>query len=406
MVSVKLKFRASTVAGREGSLYYRLIYRRSVGYVTTRYKIYPTEWSDVEEKPILPPIGHSRFDYLSTILQKIQEDTERFEVIIRDCERSGRPFTVDDVVTAFRDHSRIFTLFAYMEKQITLLQHHGQYRTAETYRSTLNSFRLFRQEADIPLDKLTPQLLSDYLFFLKKRGIVPNTIVFYLKRLRAIYNKAVDEELVENRYPFRKISMATEKTVKRAIPLKYIRKLKDLELPHSTARSLARDMFLFSFYTRGMSFVDIAYLKKENLRNGILSYRRKKTGQLLTMHWEPCMAEIAVRYGAGASSPYILSILNEENGDIRKQYNNALSLINRKLKEIGREIGLPYPLTMYTARHSWASIARNEGIPLSVISEGMGHESEKTTRIYLAALETQVIDRANRKVLAKLQHSR
>ncbi len=403
MISVKLKFRPSTVAGREGSLYYRLIYRRSVRHVTTRYKLYPYEWDKVEEKPVLPSIGHSRFDYLSTIMHQIRCDSSRFEVIIRQCEDSGRPFTVDDVVTAFRDHSQVSTLFGYMEKQIALLQHHGQYRTAETYRSTLNSFRRFRRDVDITMDNLTPQLLSDYLFFLKNSGLVPNTIVFYAKRLRAVYNKAVDEGLVENRFPFRKLSLTSEKTVKRAIPLKYIRKLKELDLSHSSTHRLARDMFLFSFYTRGMSFVDIAYLKKKNLNNGILSYRRKKTGQLLTMHWEPCMAEIAARYKADASSPYALSIIKDTNGDIRKQYNNALSLINRKLKELGRDIGVPHPLTMYTARHSWASIARDEGIPITVISEGMGHESEKTTRIYLASLETQVIDRANRKILRKLE---
>lgn len=294
------------------------------------------------------------------------------------------------------------TLFNYMEKQILKLQCHKQYRTAETYRSTLNSFRLFCQGTDLTLENLTPELLTDYVFYLKNRGVAPNTVVFYTKRLHAIYNKAVEDELTKNRFPFRKLPMSPEKTIKRAISLKHIREIKDLDLYHSPAQAFARDMFLFSFYTRGMSFVDIAYLQKINLKNDILYYRRKKTGQLLTMHWEPCMREIAERYAAPDSSPYLLSIIKEANGDTRKQYYNVLSQINRKLKKIGRDIGLSLPLTMYVARHSWASIARNEGIPLSVISEGMGHESEKTTRIYLASLETQVIDKANRKILRKL----
>ena len=294
------------------------------------------------------------------------------------------------------------TLFSYMEKQVDKLICHGQNRTAETYHSTLNSFRNFRNNTDLSLRELSNEVLSDYAFHLKSRGISPNTVAFYLKRLRAVYNKAVEEELVENRFPFRKISVSSEKTVKRAIPLKDIRVLKHLDLSDCLSRSFARDMFLFSFYTRGMSFVDIAHLRKTDLHDGILTYRRQKTGQLLAIHWEPCMRRIADKHRSEPTSPYLLDIINPSHGDIRKQCHNAITLINRHLKEIGRSIGLPLPLTMYVARHSWASIARNEGIPLSVISEGMGHESERTTRIYLASLETQVINEANKKILQKL----
>ena len=294
------------------------------------------------------------------------------------------------------------TLFGYMEKQIVRLQRHGQYRTAETYTSTLNSFRRFREEADLSLQELSSEMLSDYACHLRHSGVAPNTVVFYLKRLRAVYNKAVEDELVEDRRPFRKVSTSSERTVKRAIPLKYIRNLKELDLSHCPSRCFARDMFLFSFYTRGMSFVDMAHLRKANLKGRMLTYRRKKTGQALTVYWEPCMRQIAAKYAAGPSSPYLLSIIRHPEDDVRKQCHTVLTLINRHLKEIGQGIGLTAPLTMYVARHSWATIARDEGVSLSVISEGMGHESEKTTRIYLASLESQVIDKANKKILAKL----
>ena len=223
-----------------------------------------------------------------------------------------------------------------------------------------------------------------------------------MKRLRAVHNKAVEEDCLLDRHPFKKVYTASEKTVKRAIPLTFIRQLKALDLEHSHTRRFARDMFLLSFYLRGMSFVDMAYLQKKNLRNGVLTYRRRKTGQLLTIRWENCMAKLAARYASSPSSPYLLNILREEKGDIRRQYHNALTAINRHLKEIGREMKLPLSLTMYVARHSWASIAREKGIPLSVISEGMGHESESTTRIYLASLEAEVVDKANRMILRLL----
>jgi integrase len=171
-----------------------------------------------------------------------------------------------------------------------------------------------------------------------------------------------------------------------------------MDLSHSQSMEFARDMFMFSFYTRGMSFVDMAFLKKTDLNNGMLTYRRKKTGQLLSIRWEKCMQDIVDKY-PGNYSTYLLPIIIHIRKDERLQYKNSICLVNRRLKEIGKKLGLVHPLTMYVARHSWASVARGKHIPLSVISEGMGHDSEKTTLIYLAALDTTVIDKANMVVL-------
>ena len=157
-----------------------------------------------------------------------------------------------------------------------------------------------------------------------------------------------------------------------------------------------------SFYTRGMSFVDMAYLRKKDLQNGVLSYRRRKTGQLLFIKWEKCMQEIVDKYDTSQSN-YLLPII-KPFGDIdeRKQYIYAAHNINRCLKIIGKELGLSVSLTLYVARHAWASIAKSKNVPLSVISEGMGHDSEATTRIYLASLDTVAIDKANSMILKSL----
>ena len=163
----------------------------------------------------------------------------------------------------------------------------------------------------------------------------------------------------------------------------------------------ARDMFLFSFYTRGMSFIDMAYLKKKDLSNGILSYRRRKTGQQLFIRWEKYMQMIVDKY-ENPLSEYLLPIIKPKNGNERTQYQNAMYLINRKLKEIGKIVGVQIPLTMYVARHSWASVAKNKNVPISVISEGMGHDSEMTTQIYLASLDNTIVDKANSMILSYL----
>ena len=174
-----------------------------------------------------------------------------------------------------------------------------------------------------------------------------------------------------------------------------------MDLDRNPSAALARDMFLFSFYTRGMSFVDMAYLRKSDLSHGVLEYRRRKTGQTLFIRWENCMDEIVSSYD-NPSSFYLLPIITSYDTDERQQYINMSHKINRSLKSLGKKLGLPAPLTMYVARHTWANAARKKKIPISVISEGMGHTSEMTTRIYLSSLDADIIDRANKKILRLL----
>ena len=238
-----------------------------------------------------------------------------------------------------------------------------------------------------------------YEAWLEGNGICPNTVSFYMRILRAVYNRAVEEELTEQKHPFKHVYTGIGKTVKRAIPLKSIKHIKELDLILKPHLDYARDMFLFSFYTRGMSFIDMAYLKKSDLKNGTITYRRRKTGQQLTVKWEKCMEDIIAKYRENTATRYLLSIITNPCSDERTQYRNAICRINVALKEVVGLAGLNIPLTMHVARHCWASVAKSKNIPLSVISEGMGHDSEETTRIYLASLDTSVVDKANSLIL-------
>ncbi|MFI3249050.1 MAG: site-specific integrase, partial [Rikenellaceae bacterium] len=265
---------------------------------------------------------------------------------------------------------------------------------SETYKTTLSSFMKFREGEDLALVNISSDLMMDYEAYLKERNISMNSISFYMRILRAVYNRAVDNELIEQRFPFKKVYTGVDKTVKRALPLKYIKKIKALDLSLKPDLMFARDMFLFSFYTRGMSFIDMAYLREKDLQNGIITYRRRKTGQQLHIKWEPCMQEIMDQYPR-FDTDYLLPIIQNKSIAARAQYTNMLRLINNKLKKIGEIIGVANTLTLYVARHSWASVAKNSNIPTSVISESMGHNSEATTQIYLASLDTSIVDKAN-----------
>ncbi len=292
-------------------------------------------------------------------------------------------------------------LLNFMQSIIAQLQQMGKQRTSETYRCTLKSFMQFREYKDVPLEDIDSDLMLMYEAYLHNRGLTKNSTSFYMRILRAVYNRAVEKGLIANRNPFKHVYTGIDKTIKRAIPLTAIKQIKHLDLSLLPSLDFARDMFLFSFYTRGMSFIDMAYLKKKDLSNGILSYRRRKTGQQLFIRWEKCMQEIVAKYD-NVQSEYLLPIIKPVYMGERKQYQNAMYLINRKLKEIGRMVGIQLPLTMYVARHSWASVAKNKNVPISVISEALGHDSEMTTQIYLASLDTAVVDKANSMILNSL----
>lgn len=397
MASIKIKFRPSTVEGKEGGLYFQIIQNRVIRQMTTDYKIYAYEW-DAEIESVV--VSGARANILCSIRERMEWDLSRFEKIVRQLEQERRKYTADDVITLFHKVTKETSLFSFMHSVIIQLRQLGKIRTSETYTATLKSFMGFREEQDVPLDGVNSDLILLYEAHLKTKGVRMNTISFYMRILRAVYNRAVEKELTPQKYPFRHVYTGVDKTVKLAVPVKIIKALKELDLSMKSSLDFARDMFMFSFYTRGMSFVDMAYLKKTDLQNGILTYCRRKTGQQLTVKWEKCMEEIIKKHPSN-SSVYLLPIIKEK-GNERKQYDNALHLVNYRLKDLSGILKLQRPLTMYVARHSWASAAKVRNVPLSVISEGMGHDSEKTTQIYLASLEASVVDKANKMILELL----
>lgn len=397
MASIKIKFRPSTVEGREGGIYFQIIQNRVIRQMNTDYKVYAYEW-DAEIESVV--VSGTRANILCGIKERLEWDLSRLEKVVRQLEQERRRYTADDVITLFHKVTKETSLLSFMHSVIAQLKQLGKIRTSETYTATLKSFMDFREEQDVPLDGMDSDLILLYEGYLKAKGVRMNTISFYMRILRAVYNRAVEKGLTPQRNPFRHVYTGVEKTVKRAVSVKVIKALKELDLSMKPSLDFARDMFMFSFYTRGMSFVDMAYLKKSDLQNGILTYRRRKTGQQLTIRWEKCMEEIIKKYPSNGSD-YFLPIIKEQ-GNERKQYDNALHLVNYRLKDLSGMLKLQRPLTMYVARHSWASVAKARNIPLSVISEGMGHDSEKTTQIYLASLEASVVDKANKMILGML----
>ncbi|MBQ5627674.1 MAG: site-specific integrase, partial [Bacteroidaceae bacterium] len=307
MASVKAMFRASTVDAKQGVIYFQIIHNRVVRQLTTDYHIFSNEW---DGKSIQTAgCDSERRNYLKTTGERIDWDLKLLRSIVNQLNNRQQRYTADDIIATFKQSAKEYSLFNFMQGTIARLQQLGKQRTSETYRATLRSFMQFREGKDIPVEEIDADMMLTYEAHLRNKGLARNSTSFYMRILRAVYNRAVEKGLTVNRNPFKQVYTGVDKTVKRAIPLKAIRQIKNLDLTMQPSLEFARDMFLFSFYTRGMSFIDMAFLRKRDLANGVLTYRRRKTGQQLLIRWEKCMQEIVKKYGTPTDSPYLLPII-------------------------------------------------------------------------------------------------
>lgn len=289
-------------------------------------------------------------------------------------------------------------MVAWMEHVAEEKEKQGHVRTAETYRSTARRMRTVTHgDGDVRFDA---SCVAGFDAQLRGDGLSMNTVGFYMKRLRAACNMAREAGHSLPDGLFDAVYTGNAQTAKRALDAATISRLAKME-PKTSMQQLARDLFLFSFYTRGMSFIDMAYLRRSDIRQDILTYRRHKTGQQLSMAWLPEMEAIVARHHEDGQ-PYLLPIIKRGVRDERRTFKTMQYRVNYALKTLGRALGLPRPLTMYVARHSWASIAQASHVPLPVISAALGHTSERTTRIYLEAIAAQRVDEANEQVIAQI----
>ena len=396
MATIKVKLRPSSVVGRAGTIYYQVTHRRATQQITTNIRLQPDEWDAIGEQVVVSVADKS------IIQNRIDSDIALLKRIVKDLDSSGVTYSVGDIIKRYKSPECHVSVLDFMKNQIRLIRNANRLGTAQNYEKTMKNFAEFLGGVNLPFSAMTEQLIADYNAFLVQRGMVRNSISFYMRIMRAVYNKAVRQKLVEQSHPFTEVYTGIDRTRKRAVSESVISQLYKLKLADGTPLALARDIFIFSYCTRGMAFVDIAYLKKENIQNGVICYARRKTGQLLSVRIEPSIQRIIDRYSS-ALSPYVFPILTStETKQTYEEYQVAINNHNRLLRRLSKMLPTGCKLTSYTSRHSWATAARNHNVPISVISAGMGHTSEQTTQIYLTMLENSVIDDANQGLIMSL----
>lgn len=402
MATVKVKFRKSSVEGKAGTIYYQLCHKQSNRQITTRMRVLP-HWWDAEKETFIAEADNNGLS--ARYQQQIEKDLLCIRRILCEWDGEGRDYTLADVIDRFRTlNENGDTVLSCLIVLIDELKNDGRWGNARNLQRALNSFSDFLGGLDRPLKQVDERLVMEYEQWLRIRKVSKNSSSFYMRTLRSAYNKVISRNQMEQTFPFRNVYTGVERTRKRAVPEDIMVRLQKLDLTHSAPLAFSRDMFIFSYCTRGMAFVDIAYLKKEDVSGGILSYVRHKTGQCLTVRIEPLIEEIIERYEPFVhNSPYLFPIITSNDPEEAfRQYQTALGYHNRKLKKLGKLTGENLHLSSYTARHSWATVARKHNVPLSVISAGMGHTSEKTTLIYLDSVENSLIDKANEEILEAL----
>lgn len=376
----------------------RILRNRKSISIPLGYSFLKKDWSEKEEKVRKSCNIVTNITRLNNYLHK--QRTYAYDVI-NSLEDSGEieRLSISDLKKRILNKSKESTFFKFTEKIISDLQSAHKFGNANAYKNILGVFNKYRNNKDFGFNELNYQFLKKFEAYYLGLGNSVNGLSFVLRTTRAVFNKAIKEGYAKKEwYPFDKYKIKQLKTRKRALNKDVITKIEGLSCIENTKLWHAKNYFLFSFYLQGISFIDMAMLKTENLTQGRIEYIRQKTGQLHSIKLISKASDILHCYlKEKRNGDYIFPVIHRI-GDAQKEYSdvkNSLKEYNKYLKEISSLINLETKLTSYVSRHSWATIAKKMGVPLEVISEGLGHEEFKTTQVYLDSFDTETIDNAN-----------
>ncbi len=377
-------------------LVFQVIHSRRKKLLYTGFRLKEEAFNEAEEKIVDGTDATLTATDITKMNRELRKMKNMIHTRIRQLERTTEPFTVEDVLAQFTRANvrQQFYILRYIDTQIERKKKLKKEGTAAAYKSTRSSLAKFLDGSDIRMPEIDLRFIRRYEDFLYNNGVAENTVSYYLRNLRTLYNQAVvDGYHPHGEYPFVKAQTRPAKTVKRALSREDLQTMANLKLEDAPELKFARDLYLFSFYAQGMAFVDIVLLKKSDIYNGVLTYSRHKSKQFIRIAVTPQMQELMDKYET--EGKYVFPIIRDNSSSEYTQYRLALGRINRHLKRIAAMIDVKIPLTTYTARHTWATLARDCGAPVSVISAGLGHTSEEMTRIYLKEFDVSQLDKVN-----------
>jgi integrase/recombinase XerD len=404
MASTKVLLRKSKLLKNgEHPIVLRIIKDRKVKFIFTGLSCPEKLWDYRENKPSKK--HPNKFELDLFISKKISESQK----VILNLENDQKDYSAELIKKQYKSYSRKITVFKFIDEIVADLIKANKIGNASAYKDCKRALSRFRNERDLNFSDIDVSFLKKFERSFSERNVTGNSISVYMRSLRAVFNKAIQEGYCKkDLYPFNeyKISKLNTDTSKRALTKEQMQKLIGLEIKPADPLYDAQQLFIFSYYTRGMNFTDMAMLKWSDITNGRIIYVRAKTGKTYNLSiLEPAKVILKhyKKFTNRKKDDYVFPLLNKnihlkpEQIDYRTEKMNKK--INKDLKVIASMAKIDFNLTTYVARHSYATIMKRAGISTSVISESLGHDTEKTTQIYLDSFENLVLDEANKAIL-------
>lgn len=402
-----LCYRSKTLADGTSPILLRLTRNGKRKYVSLGLSIDPKFWDFNKNAP---KRNCPDKDAINTI---IESKSSLYRAMITELKVEGKDYTLETLVQRVEKPVRKQTFGNFLEDYVATLQAENRYGYAKTFFELSASILKYRKSLDFYFTEIDTHWLRGYEMFLRGNGNKENSIGIRFRALRVLFNRAITDKVVKREYyPFDdfKVSNFYEQTVKRAITKEDIKRIISLDLKsistyHCPYLDLGRDLFLFSYLSCGINLTDMAKLQYANIVDGRVTYNRQKTGKLISFQLQPMAIEIIEKYKVlkDGKSDYIFPILDRRvhvtETQKRDRIHKAMKATNKALKKIGEKLELPIDLTTYVARHTYATVLKRSGVATAIISESLGHSSEKVTQIYLDSFENTQIDEAMKNLL-------
>lgn len=392
-----LCYKSKTLSNGEHPLMIRVCKDGKKKYQSLGISVNPAHWDFKKNKP---KSNCPNKEYINKI---IADKSNEFAEQIVKLKSEHKEFTVNSLIDNTSEKVKPKTVGDVFLEQLQRLTDENRRGYMLSTKQVYNSLIDFNKHLNIYFSDIDVTWLRRYETYLRKKGIAENTIGIRFRTLRAIYNLAIEENIIKaDHYPFKnyKVSKLHQETAKRAITKEDVNRILDYQSTNKYLK-LPIDLFAFTYYVGGINFVDIAYLTKENLMDGRLIYTRRKTGKLIKIPLQPQAMELIEKY-SDKESPYLFPILSTYHKTEQQRANRVhkvITKVNQRLKEVGKALDIPIALTTYVARHSQATVMKKAGVSTSIIRELMGHSSERVTQIYLDSFDNKQIDDAMKNLL-------
>lgn len=392
-----LCYKSKTLANGESPLMIRVCKDGKKKYKSLGISVNPAFWDFTENKP------KNNCPNKEHILKLISDKTSEYSERILDLKIEKKEFTATKLIEKVEGLNNKSTVADLFDSHIKQLRKEGRYKYATSFNELRNSLISFNKHLDIYFSEIDVDWLRRYERYLRVRGLSVNSLGVRFRTLRALCNLALEKNILKREaYPFDtyKISKLHEGTAKRAISKQEVKAIVEYRAKWEY-QQLAIDLFYFSYLCAGINFKDIAYLTKNNIIDNRIVYTRKKTKKLIKVPLQDKAFEIICKY-ENPNSKYLFPILSPAHKTDQQKINRltkVLKTTNKYLKQIGQELDIPIDLTTYVARHTYATVLKRSGVNTSIISESLGHSSEKVTQIYLDSFENSQIDEAMKNLL-------